>query len=151
MNGPPPQVSPSAATGHKVCYRVRAHISKLHRLWRALVDRGANGTIIGRDMRVITTSEETINLSGVDDHTVRNLHLVSAGGVVETQRGPIILIVHQGAHMQDGKTILSPGQMEMFGCHVHDKAKTVSGHQPYIRTLEGHRIPLSIRRGLPYV
>ena len=53
-----------------------------HKLWSALVDRGANGGISGNDSQVIWRTETYIDLSGVDDHTIRNLELVTAGGVV---------------------------------------------------------------------
>ena len=61
----------------------------LYKLWCALVDRGANGGISGDDSRVIWRTKIYIDLSGVDDHTVRNLELVTAGGVVESNKGPL--------------------------------------------------------------
>ena len=45
-------------------------------------------------MRVIERTIRTINLSGIDDHTVRNLTIVTAGGVVRTHKGDVILVVH---------------------------------------------------------
>ena len=71
--------------------------------WSALIDRGANGCIAGNDMRVVAKSEKTIDLSGIDDHTVRNLAIVTAGGVVRTQLGEIIMIIHQAADMTSEK------------------------------------------------
>ena len=62
--------------------------------WEALIDRGANGCIAGRDMRVIEKTDRTIDLSGLDDHTVRNLNIVSVGAVVRTQLGEIIIVLH---------------------------------------------------------
>ena len=89
----------------------------------ALINQGENGCIARRDMRVITRLEKTIDLSGKDDHTVRNLNLATPGGVVRTQLGDIIIILHQAADMtRDSKTILSAGQLEIFGCHVKDKS-----------------------------
>ena len=64
------------------------------RLWASLIDRGANGGIAGTDTRVIDTTSRTIDLSGIDDHTVRNLPIVTAGGVVRSNRGEIILIMN---------------------------------------------------------
>ena len=58
--------------------------------WSALVDRGANGSIAGQEMRIIAKLDKTIDLSGIDDHTVSNLRLVTAGGVVRTQLGDIL-------------------------------------------------------------
>ena len=55
------------------------------------MDRGANGRIAGSDTQVITPSpsDRMIDLSGVDDHTVRNLRIVSAGAHVHTDKGPV--------------------------------------------------------------
>ena len=62
-------------------------------------------------MKVIETTNRTIDLSGIDDHTVRNLAIVTAGGVVRTGQGEIIVILHQAADMtRDARTILSSGQ-----------------------------------------
>ena len=72
-------------------------------------------------MRVIERTDRTINLSGIDDHSVRNLTIVSAGGVVRTQKGNVVMVVHQTADMtRDSKTILSCGQMEDYGCTVNE-------------------------------
>ena len=43
--------------------------------WSALVDRSANGSIAGQEMRIIAKLDKTIDLSGIDDHTVSNLRL----------------------------------------------------------------------------
>ena len=43
-----------------------------HVTWEALIDWGANGCIAGWDMRVIAKSDMTIDLSELDDHTVKN-------------------------------------------------------------------------------
>ena len=120
--------------------------------WSTLVDRGANGCIAGNDMRVIAKTERTIDLSGIDDHTVRNLTLVTAGGVVRTQLGNIIMVLHQAADMtRDLKTILSAGQLESFGCIIKDKSPKISKEVPSITTVEGYQIPIAIKRGLPYI
>ena len=105
----------------------------------SLADRGANGCIIGRDMSIISRTEKYIDLTGIQEHTVNELNLVHAAGVVETQLGPVIAHVCQGAHMPDGKTILAPIQMEAHGCTVVDKAKGLNnGIQPYIQSREGY-------------
>ena len=102
-------------------------------------------------MRVIAKTERTIDLSGIDDHTVRNLTLVTAGGVVRTQLGNIIMVLHQAADMtRDSKTILSAGQLESFGCIIKDKSPKISKEVPSITTVEGYQIPIAIKRGLSY-
>ena len=102
-------------------------------------------------MRVITTQESYIDLEGVTDHIIRQLQLVTAGAYVLTDQGPIIMVVHHAAHMPDGKTILSPGQLEAFGCTLQETSKHFTGVQPSLTSPSGHRLPLDIRRGLPYL
>ena len=63
-----------------------------------------------------------MNLIGIDDHTVRELTIVSAGGVTKTPMGEIIIIIYQTADMTiDSMTILSAGQLEAFGCRIDDR------------------------------
>ena len=93
-----------------------------------------------------------MDLSGIDDHTVRNLHLVTTGGVVRTQLGDIIIVLHQAADMtRDSKTILSAGQLKNFGCHVKDKSPRNTKEIPCITTVKGYVIPIAIKKGLPYI
>jgi len=77
--------------------------------------------------------------------------MVQAATKVKTSSGYIILILHQAAYMPDGRTILSTGQMESFGCLVNDKPKVITGLIPFIQLPQGLRIPITIRKGLPYV
>ncbi len=102
-------------------------------------------------MTRLESTGQRIDLSGIDDHTVRNLELVQAGGVTQTPKGDIIVIVNQAAWMPDGRTILSTGQLEYFKIKVDERAKRITGNTPKIVTLEGYEIPISTRRGLPYI
>ena len=134
-----------------VKYRVTMEHSH-HRIWRTLVDRGANGCILGRDTRVVNLTDQYIDLNGIDDHTVRNLRIGTGAGYVLSNQGPIILKFHQGAIMQDGKTIISPGQLEYFGCEVFDRPKFVMKEHPYFVTPTGDfKVPMAIQSGLPYI
>ena len=102
-------------------------------------------------MRKIQPHGGSIHLNGIDDHTVRDLSLIQAGAYVRTQAGPVILIVNQGAHMPDGKTILSPGQMEHFGWTIDDKSPALNGGTASISSIEGYKMPLTFRHGLAYL
>ena len=149
-------MSPEAITGQPSVTNVQYHVNERIRrnyksLWRGLVDRGANGGIAGLDSRVIQRTGRYIDLSGVDDHTVRNLEIVTAGATVDTHMGPIIIVMNQYACMQDRKTIHSPIQMEHYKIQVKEKAPDVTGKVPTITLLEGYKIPLSIRNGLSYM
>ncbi len=43
-----------------------------------------------------------------------NLPIVTVGGVVQSQHGPVIVIMNQYAYTGQGKTIHSSGQLEWF-------------------------------------
>ena len=134
-----------------VSYRVSNEHSH-HRLWRTLVDRGANGCILGRDTRVVHFTDQYIDLNGIDDHTVRNLRIGTGAGLVMSNQGPLIFLFHQGAIMYDGKTIISPGQMEYFGCQVFDRPKFTMKEHPFMVTPSGDfKVPMAIQAGLPYI
>jgi hypothetical protein len=116
-----------------------------------LVDRGANKGIAGNNSRIIARTEKYIDLCGVDDHKVSNLELVTAGVVVMTQKGPLIIIMNQWARMVDGKMIHLSGQMEHHKIIVKEWAFAVTNVIPCIELLEGYRTPLCFINGLPYM
>ena len=64
---------------------------------------------MGNDSKVLARTGKYVDLWGVDDHKVDDLELVTAGAVVETQTGPIIIIMNQYTRMAHGKTIHSVG------------------------------------------
>ena len=117
----------------------------------ALADRGANGCIVGRDMTIISVSDVRIDLSGLDEHTVRELSIVHAACVIESQNGPVITHWPQQASMPDSKSVLSTVQMEAHGCIVNDKPMKVTGEQPFIQSPDGYKFPLKTRQGLMYL
>ena len=69
--------------------------------------------------------------------------MVTAAALLDTQKGPIIGIFHEYAHLGKGKSIHAAGQMEWFNCKVDDRSKVV--------TSDGYVIPLSIESGLVYM
>ena len=115
-----------------------------------LIDRGANGGLAGADMRVIHTTPRKINIVGIDDHELTGLNVVTAAALLDTQKGPIIGVFHEYAHLGKGRSTHAAGQMEWFNCQVDDRSKTVGGTQR-IETSEGYAIPLSIESGLVYM
>ena len=72
-----------------------------------LIDRSANGGVAGADIHVIEMTHCVVNVQGVSDHQVTDLKIVTAGGIVPMQHGPVIAIFHQYAHLGTGKTIHS--------------------------------------------
>ena len=92
----------------------------------------------------------TVDVSGIDGHEICGLPIVTVGGVVDSQRGPVIAIMHQYAYTGQGKTIHSSGQLEWFKNQVHDRSLKVGGLQS-ISTPDGYVHLLSFRHGLPYI
>ena len=117
----------------------------------ALIDRGANGGVAGADVHVIEMTHRAVNVQGVSDHQVTDLKIVTAGGVVQMQHGPVIAIFHQYAHLGTGKTIHSSIQLEEFGLQVDEKPVRVPGGLQHIKTPDGYVHPIRIKDGLPYV
>ena len=115
-----------------------------------LIDRGANGGLAGADMRVLHTTPRKINIIGIDDHEMTGLNVVTAATLLDTQKGPIIGVFHEYAHLGKGRSIHAAGQMEWFNCKVDDRSQHVGGAQN-IQTSEGYVIPLSIESGLVYM
>ena len=133
-------------------YRVNISTHSGKAKWPApLVDRGANGGIVGNDSKVLARTGKYVDLCGVDDHKVDDLELVTAGAVVETQNGPIIIIMNQYARMMNGKTIHSSGQMEHHKIVVKDQAHAITNVMPYLELHKGYRTPLCFINGLPYM
>ena len=117
----------------------------------SLIDRGANGGIAGSNLRVLAKTDKTVDVAGIDDHEMNDLPVVSAGGVIMTQRGPIIGIFHQYAYLPSGKTIHSCIQLESYGIKVDDRSVKLKQGKQLVQTLEGYIIPLDFVHGLPYM
>ena len=115
-----------------------------------LIDMGANGGLAGADMSVIHTTPRKINIVGIDDHEWTDLNVVAAAALWDTQKGPLIGIFHEYAHLGKGRSIHDAGQMEWFNYQVDDRSKIVGGAQR-IETSEWYVIPLSIESGLVYM
>jgi hypothetical protein len=140
-------VQTNNATG-KVTYQASSASSTQR---GALIDRGSNGGVAGDDVRIIRVDpHRTVDVEGIDNHRITDIRIVTAGAFVETNRGPVILIMNQYAHAGKGKTIHSSGQMEWFKNGVDDRSKKVGGQQR-VTTPDGYIIPINIVSGLPYI
>ena len=82
----------------------------------------------------------------IDDHELTGLNVVTAAILLDTQKGPIIGVSHEYAHLGKGSSIHAAGQMDWFNCQVDDRSKLVVGTQS-IQTSAGDVIPLSIESG----
>jgi hypothetical protein len=98
----------------------------------ALIDRGANGGIAGNNCQVIEVNDQPhqyVNVEGIDGHIMERRRLVTAGAVTHSNRGPVILIMHQYAHSGKGHSIHSSPQLEWNRVNVDDKSAQVGGKQ----------------------
>jgi hypothetical protein len=114
----------------------------------SLIDRGANGGVAGNDVRTIFKTGHTVDIRGIDNHQCTNIDIGTVGGVIQTQKGPIIGIMHQYALLNKGSTIHSPCQFEWYKNDVNDNVINVPGDLQCIQTLDGYIIPLCIKDGL---
>ena len=114
-----------------------------------LVDCGANGGLAGSDMRVIYKTHRKINISGIDNHEVTGLDVVTAATLLNTSLGKVIGIFNEYAYLGKGSSNHSSGQLEWFKTLVDEKSIKVGGTQ-LITTLDGYSVPLLIRDGLAY-
>ena len=73
----------------------------------SLVDHGANGGIAGDDDYIIDKTCKTVKIQGIDNHRINAIPIVTAGGVINTQKEPVIAIMHQYAYTGKGKSIHS--------------------------------------------
>ena len=85
-----------------------------------LVDRGANGGLAGSDMRVIYKTHRKINISGIDNHEVTGLDVVTAATLLNTSLGKVIGIFNEYAYLGKGSSIHSSGQLEWFKTNVDE-------------------------------
>jgi hypothetical protein len=113
----------------------------------SLVDRGANGGVAGNDVCIIFKTNRTVDIRGIDNHQVTDIDIGTVGGVVQSQKGPIIAVMHQYALLNKGHSIHSPCQFESYKVTVDDKSVRAGGTQR-IQTPDGYTIPLTIKDGL---
>ena len=69
---------------------------------------------------------------------------------MDTQKGPIIGIFHEYAHLGKGRSIHATGQIEWINCKADDRSNVDGGAQR-IDTSDGYVIPLFIESGLAYM
>ena len=134
----------------QIQFHQRYVFAGVHQTNHQLIHRGANGGLAGADMRVIHTTPRKINIVGIGDHELTGLNVVTAATLLDTQKGPIIGVFHEYAHLGKGRSIHAAGQLEWFNCKVDDRSQHVGGAQS-IQTSEGYVIPLSIEYGLVYM
>jgi hypothetical protein len=79
---------------HTACieYKVSYH-REHHGISPSLVDRSASDGVTGNDVRVIFKTNHTVDIKGIDNHQCTNIAIGTIGGVIRTNKGPVIGIV----------------------------------------------------------
>ena len=116
----------------------------------SLIDRGANGGFAGSDVRILERTGRTVSVTGIDNHELPGLDIVTCAALLHTNHGKVDLIMHEYAYYGRGNTIHSPGQIEWFQNTCDDKSFHVGGKQ-VINFLDGYSTPLQCRTGLMYM
>ena len=107
-----------------------------------LVDCGANGGLAGSDMRVIYKTHRKINISGIDNHEVNGLDVVTAATLLNTSLGKVIGIFNEYAPSWEG--IIHPiHQVNLNGSRLMlMKSLSKLVVPKLITTLDGYSVPL---------
>lgn len=128
--GPPHEVILNSITYRQVNMASRMYsVSSCHAAEHkgSLVDCGANGGIAGDDVHIIDKTDRSVDIQDIDNHKINEILIVTTGGIINTQRGPVIAIMHQYAYTGKGKSIHSCAQMEAHKQTAHDKSTKVGG------------------------
>ena len=139
--------SPSYSINKPHIYHVSKHSSSHY---GSLIDRGANGGLAGSDVRILERTGRTVSVTGIDNHELPGLDIVTCAALLHTNHGKVVLIMHEYAYYGRGNTIHSPGQIEWFQNTCDDKSFHVGGKQ-VISFLDGYSTPLQCRTGLMYM
>ena len=139
--------SPSYSINKTHIYHVSKHSSSHY---GSLIDRGANGGLAGSDVRILERTGRTVSVTGIDNHELPGLDIVTCAALLHTNNGKVVLIMHEYAYYGRGNTIHSPGQIEWFQNTCDDKSFHVGGKQ-VINFLDGYSTPLQCRTGLMYM
>jgi hypothetical protein len=98
-------------------------------------------------VRVIFRTSRTVDIKGIDNHHVNDIGIRTVDGV-NTQKSPVISVMHQYALLGKGDSIHSPSQLEWYKNDVNDKSVHVPGGLQRLTTLDGYVIPLIIKNCL---
>ena len=101
-------------------------------------------------MRILERTGRTVSVTGIDNHELPGLDIVTCAALLHTNHGKVVLIMHEYAYYGRGNTIHSPGQIEWFQNTCDDKSFHVGGEK-VINFLDGYSTPLQLRTGLMYM
>jgi len=96
---------------------------------QSLVDCGTNGGIGGSDVHVIYKTHHSVDVQGINNHQMVNITIATVDGVINTQHGKVIAILHQYAYTGLGTSIPSPAQLEWYKNDVNNHSIKVGRFQ----------------------
>ena len=106
------------------------HISKHSASsYGSLVDRGANDGLRGADVRILDRTGRKVSVTGIDDHELAGLDIVTCVALIQTNHGKVNMPMHEYVYYGRGNTIHSPCRIEWFQNTCDDKSHHVGGKQ----------------------
>ena len=90
---------------------------------------GGNGGLAGSDVRILERTGRTVSVTGIGNHELPGLDIVTCAALLHTNHGKVILIMHEYAYYGRGNTIHSHGQIEWFQNTCDDKTFHVGGNK----------------------
>ena len=81
----------------------------------SLIDGEANGGLAGEDIRVLSYTDRSADITGIGDSHMEDVPIVTCAGVVQTTRGPIVIIMNQYAYYGKGSTVHSTAPFWQYG------------------------------------
>ena len=107
----------------------------------SLVDRGANGGLARADVHVLERTGRKVSVTGIDDHELPVLDIVTCVSFIQTNHGKVNMLMHEYAYYSRGNTLHSLCQIEWFHNICDDKSNHV-GSKQVITFLDGYATPL---------
>ena len=104
----------------------------------SLIDRGANGGLAGSDVRILERTGRTVSVTGIDNHELPGLDIVTCAALLHTNHGKVVLVMHEYAYYGRGKSTL---QVKLNGSRTHVMTNP--------SVWEGNRLSTSLMAILP--
>ena len=80
----------------------------------SLVESGAKGGLAGADVCVLERTGRKVSVTGIDDHELPGLDIVTCVDLIQTNHGKVNMLMHEYAYYGRGNTIHSTCQIEWF-------------------------------------
>ena len=96
-------MTPERSINHHFTYHVSQASQAKH---CSLVDRGANGSLAGSDVRILSRFSRKCTVTRIDSHELQGLDVVQCEALVETNHGIVNLVINEYACYGKGHTII---------------------------------------------